>query len=1299
MRNGQSREPRIAEGVTDLKTAKAQAASALMATQRLNRSALLRSTALQAAVGLALAAPALAQPVPNARPMGGQVTAGSASIGTTTSATTITQSTNRAAIDWTSYNIGSQQSVNYQQPSSTSVTLNRVTSSDPSQIAGKINANGQIVITNQSGVTFYQGSEVNAQSVVVSAAGITNQNFMAGKMAFDQAANPNARIVNNGNITVKQAGLAALVAPSVANSGVINAKLGHVILAGAAAHTLDMYGDGLVSIDVTKQVTTVPAGADGKAVTALVTNTGTIRADGGVVQLTASAADGVVQTLVRGGGHIQANTVGNQTGRIEVAGTGGSVVVEGRLAADGRAPGTIGGQVMVAGSNTTTVAASAHISASGQTGGGAVAVGTTLARATGSGPAPAGTSTRTVIASGARVSANATGQGNGGRITVLSTQQTAVNGALAAKGGTTGGNGGEIEMSGEQGFSLTGKADVSAPHGALGTILLDPANLTISSTSPSTITPSGTSPNIAYNTGGTATNAVVSPAQLTALTGNLVLQASQNLTVASNLAYSQGSVTLQAGNNLTVNSGVTLSAGGNLLLYAGWSGIPGYNPAGGLSVQGSISGQGIDLRAGTGGIALGGTLTASTSLELTTSGAVTQSAGSVQTPNIFGTAASVSLTQSGNQIAGLGLTTGVIGSNTTLTMSAGGLAVATSVPLTVGANSAGVTGGVIVPAGQSISLQADTLSLIAGAGQTALSAPGGTVILQPLTAGRGITVTNTPSVTGGVLALSPAQLGLITASALQLGGAASSGNIVFGLPGETTDLASGSTIGAVALSTTGTVTQGGPLLVNGLNGSAGTVTLTNAGNSIPNATGLTASGGLTLSTANGLTLSGAYSSNGLLSISAGTNLSLLSTGSVSAPNGGTLTAGGALSVAGSVTSNRGFSMNAGAGGIAFAGNVSTGQVLTIQSSGPVTQTAGGITVGDLEGSALSVSLPSRTNAIDNVAEFAAFSVTGNTGDFTLVDSVPLTVSSPSSPGGVSVQSGRTISLSSDSLTLQAGGDSQTPYALSASGGTIIISPFTSGYGHAAHQQHQARRRARADHGRTGDDQRRDAATRLARCYGEADRRRHHPGSGGRDHRSRRERWLQHPEPGRARGGYAGRSAGRHDGHRAGRQPGAAVRHGYGQQLHLEPRRVHHDGRRHQPAYQFGADSVRHGQRDERRQSRQHRPFLDGRHRPGQRRPSGQYAADRQAQRQHRDTRQHQRHVTQPWRRPQHERWHQPDWRHDHGLDPDRDRTVRDPPLGQRHRQSRAVDHLRRPHRRQRARAERFRARSPARLRP
>ena len=379
----------------------AKPAAAIMTTRRVSRATLLRSTALQAVVGLVMVAPAAAQPAPNARPMGGQVVAGSASIGTTAAATNVTQTTNRAAIDWRSFDVGSNQSVTFQQPSSSAVTLNRVTGGDPSAIAGKISANGQIILTNPSGVTFYQGAQVNAQSVVVSAAGITNQNFMAGKMVFDQAANPNARIDNRGTITVKQAGLAALVAPSVANSGVINARLAQVVLAGAAAHTLDMYGDGLVSVDVTKQVTQAPLGPDGKMVTALVTNTGTIRADGGVVQLTASAADGVVQTLVRAGGKIQANTVGDRTGRIEIAGTGGSVVVEGRVAADGRSPGTVGGQVMVAGSDTTTLAATAHVTASGKAGGGTVALGTTLARARTTGAAPAGTSARTVIASGA----------------------------------------------------------------------------------------------------------------------------------------------------------------------------------------------------------------------------------------------------------------------------------------------------------------------------------------------------------------------------------------------------------------------------------------------------------------------------------------------------------------------------------------------------------------------------------------------------------------------------------------------------------------------------------------------------------------------------------------------------------------------------------------------------------------------------------------------------------------------------------------------------------------------------------
>ena len=316
---------------------------------------LTNSTALQAAVGLAFVMPAAAQPAPNARPQGGQVVAGAAAIAAATTTTTINQTSNRAAIEWRSFDVGSNQSVVFNQPGASSVTLNRVTGPDPSAIAGRISANGQLVLTNPSGVVFHAGAQVNAQSVIVSAPGISNQNFMAGRMVFDQPGSPNARITNAGTITVKEAGLAALVAPSVANSGTITARLGHVVLAGATTHTLDMYGDGLVSIDITKQVTQAPVGADGKTVTALVTNTGTIAADGGTVQLTARAADGVVNTLVQAGGKVRANTVGARAGQIEITGTGGSVVIEGRVAADGRAPGTTGGSVVVSGSDTTSM--------------------------------------------------------------------------------------------------------------------------------------------------------------------------------------------------------------------------------------------------------------------------------------------------------------------------------------------------------------------------------------------------------------------------------------------------------------------------------------------------------------------------------------------------------------------------------------------------------------------------------------------------------------------------------------------------------------------------------------------------------------------------------------------------------------------------------------------------------------------------------------------------------------------------------------------------------------------------------
>ena len=120
---------------------------------------------------------------------------------------------------------------------------------------------------------------------------------------FDQPGNPNAQVINNGSITVGQAGLAALVAPGVANNGVIAAKLGNVVLGGAQTYTLDFYGDGLIQFNVGAPVSAAPLGPDGKPMTSLVSNSGTIDAPGGTVLLSGDAA-------VRGASRVRGHSRG-----------------------------------------------------------------------------------------------------------------------------------------------------------------------------------------------------------------------------------------------------------------------------------------------------------------------------------------------------------------------------------------------------------------------------------------------------------------------------------------------------------------------------------------------------------------------------------------------------------------------------------------------------------------------------------------------------------------------------------------------------------------------------------------------------------------------------------------------------------------------------------------------------------------------------------------------------------------------------------------------------------------------------
>src|SRR5689334_11679739 len=112
----------------------------LVGVARRSRSALLVSTALQAAVVMVLAVPADAQLSPNAQPTGAMPSRG-VSVNQTALSTNVVQAGQRGAVSWQSFDVGSQQTVNFQQPNAQAITLNNVRGPNPSQIAGKITAN------------------------------------------------------------------------------------------------------------------------------------------------------------------------------------------------------------------------------------------------------------------------------------------------------------------------------------------------------------------------------------------------------------------------------------------------------------------------------------------------------------------------------------------------------------------------------------------------------------------------------------------------------------------------------------------------------------------------------------------------------------------------------------------------------------------------------------------------------------------------------------------------------------------------------------------------------------------------------------------------------------------------------------------------------------------------------------------------------------------------------------------------------------------------------------------------------
>ena len=286
-----------------------------------------------------------------ALPIDGNVKNGSVNINQVSkSSLKISQSTDKSIIDWHSFNITPEEHVSFHVPSSTSVTLNRVTGNDPSSIFGKLTSNGSLMLINRNGILFGDGAEVDVHSLVATTSDISNKNFFNGQYNFNVSPEISNAINNRGTITAAEGGLVAFVAPGVHNTGIINARLGKVSLASGNIFTLDLYGDQLVSLGINSQALQQVTGFNREEINSLVSNSGSIYADGGTVSMDVQAAQGLIDNVINMSGYIQAQSVSEKNGVIHLrGGDEGLVRVTGSINATGLNSKETGGVVHILG--------------------------------------------------------------------------------------------------------------------------------------------------------------------------------------------------------------------------------------------------------------------------------------------------------------------------------------------------------------------------------------------------------------------------------------------------------------------------------------------------------------------------------------------------------------------------------------------------------------------------------------------------------------------------------------------------------------------------------------------------------------------------------------------------------------------------------------------------------------------------------------------------------------------------------------------------------------------------------------
>jgi len=499
-----------------------------------------------AGAALAVAAAFLSSPMALAQASGAQAIHGHASLSQQGANLLVTTQngagTNHSAINWQSFSVPGGSTTHFAQPHAASLSINRVVGNNPSAIFGTLSSNGRLVLVNPSGIAVGAGAVVDTAGFTASTLRMSDANALAGRLVFGGDGLASGALSVDGKILARS-GDVVLIAPNVqvGSTALVQSPGGATIL--AAGQKVELTGRGLEGIRMELQAPGDQA-----------LNLGTLQGD----------AVGVFAGQLKHSGLIQATGVSAEGGKV-VLRAGGDNLVDGRVVATagnkGGAIDVLGGRVALFGNAT--------LEASGEQGGGRIRVGGDYQGANPDVP----NASSTFVGENVAIKADATQSGDGGRVIVWADEATRFRGQISARGGEQGGNGGFAEVSGKQYLEYSGSTDLRAPKGKVGTLLLDPNDITIQAGGTTDVSQTPGSP---YLFGGGVSGSVITEADLEAQLANSDVliktsttsagSGSGNLTVAAALNWGTNALALEADNNISLQN--TIDSTGMLIMIA-----------------------------------------------------------------------------------------------------------------------------------------------------------------------------------------------------------------------------------------------------------------------------------------------------------------------------------------------------------------------------------------------------------------------------------------------------------------------------------------------------------------------------------------------------------------------------------------------------------------------------------------------------------------------------------------------------------------------------------------------------------